>query len=227
MGFEGLHIFEQVLLILGVLLFICLLTVIVYSLRKAQSVTRTVPLFGISVAMIAFPAIEKIQFEQDKITIETRAALAIRDSGQQEFLPQLENDIQRLADTPNIADQTMLRLAYYHATIFPNTFDSFAHDNTSRFSDSFFQCISEINVRAALSGQSCAPENPRACEDAKLAPYLSSLELSLRGKVPWTQTVHGQALILITEFLGDDKSRRVMGDAYVATLPWIEHWLAC
>jgi len=69
--FDGLHLYEVVLLVLGTLFFIPLAVVIVFQAMKSRPVARLLPFLVVSVVMIGYPGIKTVEIANDKITIET------------------------------------------------------------------------------------------------------------------------------------------------------------
>lgn len=68
--FEGLLLYEVVLLLLGVVLFIALVGVLIYSVMRRRSIAPLLFFFMIPVVMIGFPAIQKVKFDKDGVEIE-------------------------------------------------------------------------------------------------------------------------------------------------------------
>jgi len=55
--FDGLHLYEIVLLVLGVMLFFVLVVILIIFAIQRRGITAVLPFFIASVLMIAFPAI--------------------------------------------------------------------------------------------------------------------------------------------------------------------------
>ena len=68
--FEGLLLYEVVLLLLGVVLFIALVGILIYSVMRRRSIAPLLFFFMIPVVMIGFPAIQKVKFDKDGVEIE-------------------------------------------------------------------------------------------------------------------------------------------------------------
>ena len=73
--FEGLHIYEIVLMVCGVLLFAVGLFGIAVRIAKGGDLKPLATIMLISVVMIGFPAIQKISYEDGKLTIDKYAKL--------------------------------------------------------------------------------------------------------------------------------------------------------
>lgn len=79
--FDGLHGFESILLVLGILLFVVLIVALVIFVLRGRSLKSIIPLFVIGAVMIAFPGIEKIRFSKDLVEIERKATELQRSGG--------------------------------------------------------------------------------------------------------------------------------------------------
>jgi hypothetical protein len=74
--FDGLHLYEIVLLILGSVLFLVLLVILITFVIQRRSITVLLPFLIASVLMIGFPAVSKVRFDENGIEID-KAALAL------------------------------------------------------------------------------------------------------------------------------------------------------
>jgi len=72
--FDGLHFYEIVLLVLGVLFFIVLLFVLVYSVIKKQAIKNLLPFFIIPIIMIGYPSIQEVKIANGMLNIEKLTA---------------------------------------------------------------------------------------------------------------------------------------------------------
>ena len=68
--FEGLHFYEIVLIFLGIILFLILSFALVYSILKDKNIKRLLAFFIFPIAMIGYPSIQKIGFEDGMLEIE-------------------------------------------------------------------------------------------------------------------------------------------------------------
>lgn len=66
---EGLHSYESVLLICGAVLFVALILALFVKLTRKESLLPVFAGFLLSVTMIGFPSIQKIEYDNGKITI--------------------------------------------------------------------------------------------------------------------------------------------------------------
>ena len=71
---EGLFLYEVVLLILGVVMFVALVGILIYYVKQRRQIKPLLLFFGLPVVMIGFPAIKKITFNRDGMEIEKKTA---------------------------------------------------------------------------------------------------------------------------------------------------------
>lgn len=69
--FQGLYLFEILLLVFGSLLFCILLFALIYCLVQSKPIKRLLPFFIAAMVMIAFPGIKSFQYKDGMITVET------------------------------------------------------------------------------------------------------------------------------------------------------------
>jgi predicted negative regulator of RcsB-dependent stress response len=74
--FEGLLSYEIVLLTLGVLLFVVLLGLLVYSVMKQTPTTSIATLFVLPILMVGFPSVQKFKFENLEVEVARAEQLA-------------------------------------------------------------------------------------------------------------------------------------------------------
>jgi tetratricopeptide (TPR) repeat protein len=67
---DGLLPYEVVLLILGVMLFLVLLVLLVAQVVRGKSYVGLLAFFSIPIAMIAYPSVQKVQFQGGVVTID-------------------------------------------------------------------------------------------------------------------------------------------------------------
>jgi|SRR5882724_11641286 len=72
--FDGLFLYEIVLLVLGVLLFLVLLWALASSLKAGKPVAKIFPFIAISVVMIAYPSIKSVNISASEVKIEKDVA---------------------------------------------------------------------------------------------------------------------------------------------------------
>lgn len=68
--FDGLHPYEAVFLVLGVLFFLLLAVLLAAQILRGKSYAPLLFFFAIPIAMIGFPSFQKIQFQDGAISLE-------------------------------------------------------------------------------------------------------------------------------------------------------------
>lgn len=118
--FEGLYLYEVLLMICGVALFMALLGILVHHVRNAQKYGGLKVFFALPVLMIGFPGIAKFQFEEGKFSIEKYARELEENPGNDEACKALEEAVeqveQRTDSTRSNAD-TLTLLAEGNLTL--------------------------------------------------------------------------------------------------------------
>src|SRR2546423_12406634 len=90
--FDGLHLYEVILAILGVLLFIVLVIILIANVVRNHSIKPLLLFFIIPILMIGFPAWSKIKWNKDGFELDkTTQELAKNPSN-----PELETKLKDL-----------------------------------------------------------------------------------------------------------------------------------
>jgi tetratricopeptide (TPR) repeat protein len=69
--FDGLNLFEIIMLVLGVLFFVALAIVMVSCALRGKPYAKMLPFFAIPIIMMAWSSIQSIEFSKDVLTIKT------------------------------------------------------------------------------------------------------------------------------------------------------------
>ena len=72
--FDGLNLFEIVMLVLGALFFVVLAIVVATLALKNGAYGKLLPFFVIPIIMMAWPGIRSVEFNNDVVTIQTNVA---------------------------------------------------------------------------------------------------------------------------------------------------------
>ncbi|MFD1614232.1 hypothetical protein [Gelatiniphilus marinus] len=111
--FENLFIYEIVLLFLGVFLFMILCASLVYSVAKKHDIKKLLYFFAIPIIMIAYPSIQEIQIEKDKLAIvkyQDKVKNNPEDESAKEELAKITDKLEKRATTP--ADLAVISKSY-------------------------------------------------------------------------------------------------------------------
>ncbi len=115
--FEGLYLPEVILMVCGVILFIILA---VKLMKKGTSLASLVPLFLVSIVMIGWSGIQKVEYENGKFTIVTLSEEVSENPGNEEARAELETAIAKVerragltgtSEADSVKSDTLLVLA--------------------------------------------------------------------------------------------------------------------
>lgn len=108
--FEGLYYYEWILLILGIPFFLILVYFLIRKIMQNQPVKQLTVYFLISIAMIAYPSIKKIEFEGLKIELWNRATNARNSPTDTVARAEFEESVEQLGSRP-LSVQTEIIIA--------------------------------------------------------------------------------------------------------------------
>jgi len=106
--FEGLKLYEIVLLLMGVLLFVVLLCALIYLILHKRAYKQLLLFFAVPIVMVGFPAIEKIKFNNGVIEVEKLTQKVEREPTNIEAKKQLEVQLNTIGNRP-ISERSTLR----------------------------------------------------------------------------------------------------------------------
>ena len=113
--FEGLYLYEIVLLFLGVILFLVLVFILVYYVLKRRAIKGLLLFFPIPIVMIGFPGIEKIRFDNGIIEIEKSAERLEQNPADTTARSALRAHVAELEQRPVTDPSTLVSVARAHA----------------------------------------------------------------------------------------------------------------
>jgi len=105
--FDGLYLYEVVMLFLGVFLFVVLVLALVYQLTHKRNLAGLLAFFMVSIVMMGYPSIKSVQVQKDGVNIEKTARELQANPDKAEVRTQLEQQVERIGDRP-ISSPTML-----------------------------------------------------------------------------------------------------------------------
>jgi len=109
--FDGLFLYEIVLLILGVLLFLVLLWALASSLKNGKPIAKLFPFIAISVLMIGYPSVKSIDISASELKIEKDVAEVEQDPTDAAKRGVLSGDIAGISSRPVSDPQVNTTLA--------------------------------------------------------------------------------------------------------------------
>lgn len=111
---SNLLLYEIVLLILGAILFILLCCALIYSILKKEPIKRFLLFFPIAIAMIAYPSIQELRYENGKISLTTQQEELISNPEDEETRKILEENVHDLENRASSGDDFLeLSNAYF------------------------------------------------------------------------------------------------------------------
>ena len=100
---QDLHLYELVLLFLGVALFLILIFALIYYILKNQEIKKLLYFFPIPIIMIAYPSIQEINISKDKLAL-TKYQQEVKnnpnDTIARQELEELSEKLEKRASTP-------------------------------------------------------------------------------------------------------------------------------
>ncbi|HUA01401.1 MAG TPA: hypothetical protein VMB02_13790 [Candidatus Aquilonibacter sp.] len=109
--FDGLNLTEVVLLILGVALFIVILLGLGAAMMKGKPFIKLLPFSFVSVAMIAYPLIQKVQISATEVDIENTSNDLESNPTNQADRVKLSSDIAKLSGRTFSDPQALTKIA--------------------------------------------------------------------------------------------------------------------
>ncbi|HEY2168388.1 MAG TPA: hypothetical protein VGJ30_02090 [Candidatus Angelobacter sp.] len=94
--FDGLYLFEWVLLVLGVILFVVLVVAFFYQLVHKRSIGVLLGFFMVPIAMIGYPSLQSIQISDGKVSLEKQADAVLSNPADPTARKGLEQQVEKL-----------------------------------------------------------------------------------------------------------------------------------
>lgn len=115
--FDGLHLYEIILLVLGVVLFFVLVVILIIFVIQRRSITAVLPFLIASVLMIAFPAISKVKFDQHGVEIDKLAVAVARNPSDEAAKRKLETLVTQIKPRAAESAQGLVKIARAEAVL--------------------------------------------------------------------------------------------------------------
>jgi tetratricopeptide (TPR) repeat protein len=112
--FQGLYLFEILLLVFGSLLFLVLLFALIYCFAQSKPIKRLLPFFVASIVMIAFPGIKSFQYKDGMISIETNESKLRLNADDPQARESLRKGLDVVQGRPNSDPRSSLVIARAH-----------------------------------------------------------------------------------------------------------------
>lgn len=109
--FDGLYLYEVVMLFLGVFLFVVLVLALVYQLMHKRNLLGLLAFFVLSIAMVGYPSIKSIQVQKDGVSIQKAVHDLQSDPAKPELRAQLQQEMAHIAGRPIANPKTLTSIA--------------------------------------------------------------------------------------------------------------------
>lgn len=112
---DGLYPYEWILMVLGVILFFVLIRALSYQIKQKQSIAALLGFFMVSIGMIGYPSVKKIQVDNGVVSIEKTTESLQADPTDPAKRVQLQQQVEMLRRRPfsNAATLTTLSKAEF------------------------------------------------------------------------------------------------------------------
>ncbi len=98
--FDGLHPYEILLEVLGVLLFLVALLALIRNVMKEKPFGSLLPFIGVAVVMIGYPSIKSIEISNDTVKIEKLTQALQQEPTNASVRQELQTAVQTIASRP-------------------------------------------------------------------------------------------------------------------------------
>jgi hypothetical protein len=115
--FDGLYLYEIVLLILGAVLFVVLLAMLIMFALRNRSVKPLLLFFVIPIVMIGFPAIAEVKFTKDGVEIQKVTKQLAADPSNTELKTKLETLVQDAKPRFSKSEDGLVKIARAEAVL--------------------------------------------------------------------------------------------------------------
>jgi tetratricopeptide (TPR) repeat protein len=109
--FDGFYLFEWVLMVLGVILFVVLVVAFFYQLTHNRSVGMLLAFFMVPIAMIGYPSLQSIQISDNKVSLEKKADAVLSNPADTTARNELQQQVEKLRSRPFSDPATLTTLS--------------------------------------------------------------------------------------------------------------------
>jgi tetratricopeptide (TPR) repeat protein len=109
--FDGLYLYEVVMLFLGAFLFIVLVLALVYQMMHKRSFAGLLLFFVLSIVMMGYPSIKSVQVQNDTITIDKTTHDLQSKPADAQVRSELEKEVAKVSARPISDPAALTRLA--------------------------------------------------------------------------------------------------------------------
>ena len=115
--FDGLYLYEIVMLCLGIFLFVVLVLALIYQLMHRRNLAGLLAFFVLSIVMIGYPSIKSVQVQKDGVTIDKTTRDLQSDPTNPQTRAALEKEVKQISNRPVSDPATLTRIANAQFTL--------------------------------------------------------------------------------------------------------------
>jgi len=108
--FDGLYLYEIVMLCLGIFLFVVLVLALIYQLMHRRNLAGLLAFFVLSIVMIGYPSIKSVQLQKDGVTIDKTTRELQSDPANPQTRAALEKEVKQIGKRPVSDPATLTRI---------------------------------------------------------------------------------------------------------------------
>ena len=108
---DGLYLYEIVLLVLGIVLFLVLTVAFLILITKRRSYSKLLAFFAIPIVMIGFPSIKSFEVSASVLKIEKETSALEEDPTDESVRASLEQEVASVSSRPITASQASVTIA--------------------------------------------------------------------------------------------------------------------
>lgn len=109
--FDGLYLFEVLMMFLGAFLFIVLVLALVYQLMHRRNLGGLLAFFVLAIVMMGYPSIKSVQVQKDGVSIDKTTRDLQSDPANAQLRSDLEKQVSKVGDRPISDPATLTRVA--------------------------------------------------------------------------------------------------------------------
>lgn len=217
--FDGLYLYEIILLVLGVAMFFVLLYFLASYLKNGKPVAGLLLFFAIPLVMIAYPSIQSFDISATEIKIQTASAQLEKDPTDKTARVALTSDVAAIANRPLSSPTVLTTLARAQLALGDT---AAAQQNISKALQSAPSSAAAVKLNNRIDLENKLPALTQAVQaDTNNAEAKTQLNNALT-EVNSTPVVNPQALVNVAKAqsaLGDNAKAQITADKALAIEP--------
>lgn len=201
---DGMYFFEYVLMVLGIIFFVCLLIILIIFTFQKRSLKQLFLLFLLSIIMIGYPSIQKITYDNGVLSIEKYNNLLANSPQDSIARKELEKTLEKIEKRTVTNPQTLTKLGQGYA-ILGDTLKAIDLLDGALLVDSNFKEAKDMQQKYNTRGVKIdrltieVTDNP----DNQQAKTVLKNEINILENVPSLNDISLQRIINSSAALGD------------------------